>query len=163
MFERLLEPLQSKWDSLSARDQKAGVWLIIALAVSIILFGIIIPLNQRTNDLRQSLNSAENIYDELLMLAPQAMANSGGQAASMNVNSLNSEIRRQAARYGVEIQRFEPDGQALRVWLEDARYPSVVQWLGALEMFGIVHLDLTLEDRPRAGFVSARVTFGVSG
>jgi len=79
----------------------------------------------------------------------------------LNTNSINSEVRRQAARYGVEIQRFEPDGEHLKVWLDDARYPSVIQWLGGLEALGISHLELTMENRSKPGFVSVRVTFGV--
>lgn len=160
MFEHYLTPLQEKWASLSRRDQQAARLLIAALILAIIVFGIIVPVSGTRNDLQQELASAERTLQELTSLAPQALAVAGG-SPELNAGLMNSEIRRQAARFGIEIQRFEPDGELLRIWLEDARYPSVVQWLGGLERMGIQHTELALDDRPNPGFVNVRVTFGI--
>ncbi|EAR09726.1 type II secretion system protein GspM [Reinekea blandensis] len=162
MFETYLEPLREKWLSLSRRDQQAARLLGISLLIAIIVFGLIVPLASWRQDLQRELANAQQTLQELTALAPQAMAVTGG-ATELNPSIMNSEIRRQAARYGIEIQRFEPDGELLRVWLDDARYPSVVQWLGGLENMGIGHTELALDDRPNPGFVNVRVTFGVGG
>lgn len=161
MFDSFIEPIREKWLTLSKRDQNAVALLAIALAVSIVVFGIIVPVKNSNAVLANELEGAQGIYAELLTLAPQALAASSS-TQSFDASAINTEVRRQAARTGIEIQRFEPDGEFLKVWLEDARYPSVVQWLGGLETLGISHSELTMEDRPKAGFVSVRVTFGVS-
>jgi len=160
MFDNILDPVKVKWATLSQRDQKAMLILSVALAASIIVFGIAMPIASKSNQVNAELSSAQDIYNDLVSLAPKALA-SGSSSANLNTNSINSEVRRQAARYGVEIQRFEPDGEHLKVWLDDARYPSVIQWLGGLEALGISHLELTMENRSKPGFVSVRVTFGV--
>lgn len=162
MMDAQLELLREKWLGLSRRDQQAARLLGGALFIAIVLFGIILPIRGTSIDLQNDLDRAEDVFNELTALAPQALA-VGGSGGELDPNALNSEVRRQAARYGVDIQRFEPDGDFLRVWLEDARYPSVVQWLGGLEALGITHSELTMDDRPSPGFVNVRITFGVDG
>jgi len=159
MFETLLEPLRLKWAANSRRDQQSLAALIVALVLAVLIFGVSLPLLNKNQELNSDLQNAQRIYSELLNLAPLALNNSDA-TISFEPSALNSEVRRQAARFGVEIQRFEPDGALLKVWLEDVRYPAVVQWLGGLTALGIVHTELTLEDRPKSGFVSVRVTLG---
>ncbi len=152
------DPLVEKWSALSQRDQYAAIALSIALLLSIVIFGIIGPIANLKATAQQKNASATTVLNELTLLAPQAMA--AGKSTGQAKNSLNSDVRRQAARNGVEIQRFEPDGNFLKVWLEDIRYPAVIQWLGALESVGVGHYELAIEDRPNPGLVSVRVTLG---
>lgn len=162
MMLAFLEPLNEKWLALSKRDQQAAIALSVSLLLAVVVFGIILPISNTHKEAEQNNQSARVVLTELTTLAPQAMS-AGKTASAQNRNSLNTDIRRQAARQGVEIQRFEPDGELLKVWLEDVRYPSVVRWLGALEAVGIEHSELTMEDRPKPGLVSVRVTFGYGG
>lgn len=160
MFDAYLEPLREKWLSLSQRDQMAARLLGVFIVIGAVIFGVIMPIYNVHTDLESELTRAEDVLTELTALAPRAMTASG-TVAELNAGAMNSEIRRQAARNGIELQRFEPDGDFLRVWLEDARYPSVVQWLGSLETMGITHTELTMDDRPQPGMVNVRVTFGI--
>ena len=161
MFETLLEPLRLKWAAYSRRDQQSLAALIVALVLAVLIFGISLPVLNKNQELNTDLQNAQRVYSELLNLAPMALNNSSA-TPSFEASAVNSEVRRQAARFGVEIQRFEPDGALLKVWLEDVRYPAVIQWLGGLTALGIGHTELTLEDRPKSGFVSIRVTLGAS-
>ena len=154
-----LEPLNEKWLALTRRDQQAAIALSVACTLAIVVFGIIVPINKTHANAEQANQSARSVLNELAALAPDAKA-AGTNNRTKNSSSLNTDIRRQAARQGVEIQRFEPDGEFLKIWLEDVRYPSVVRWLGALEAAGIQHSDLLIEDRPNPGLVSVRATFG---
>lgn len=160
-MNELVENLNEKWSSLTKRDQQASLLLAISLVLAIIIFALIVPINTARADADKALLSAQKTYNELVALAPKAMAAKQG-VTQVDANSINSEVRRQAARFGLEVQRFEPEGQNLKVWLEDSRYPSVVNWLGSLENAGIKSSELTLEDRPKSGFVSVRATFTVS-
>lgn len=160
MLSSLFSGFTEQWEKLSARDQLAMKCLAAAVAVSVLFFGIFLPIRNAHSGALAALNQAETVYDELLILAPQALGNSSSVSA-VDPASINSEVRRQAARFGVTIQRFEPDGDRLQIWVEEVRYPAVIQWLGSLEDSGIIHAELTLEDTSNPGFVSARVTFTV--
>lgn len=154
--------IQETWISLSPRDRKAAALLAASLTIAIVIFGLILPLSSTVESSRSELVRAEETLRSLSSLAPDALALSR-QGLSDSVDSsvdINTEVRRQAARYGVTLQRFEPDSDRLKVWLEDVRYPAVVQWIGSLEAQGISAVELTLEDRPNPGLVNARVTFG---
>jgi general secretion pathway protein M len=154
--------MKQTWYGASSRDQKSVMALAIALVLSFVVFGVIQPISNANEKMEADLNSANRTLTELVALAPKAMSTGGGQSGTVTASSINTETRRQAARYGVEILKYETDGDLFKVWLEDSRYPSVIQWLGALEAMGISHLELTLEDRPKPGFVSVRVTFGLT-
>ncbi|MBU2863284.1 type II secretion system protein M [Reinekea forsetii] len=160
MFADVKTKLSERWALLSERDQKSVIVLSVSLLVAIIIFGIVMPLVNAHNNAKNSLANAETTYQELLAIAPQALAN-GQSTPAFSISSLNSEIRRQAVRHGLSIQRFEPQGDNLRVWLEGARYPSVVKWLAGLESMGITQAELTLDDENKPGFVSVRVTFAL--
>jgi len=163
MFNTALEPMQAKWQELSSRDQNSTILLMVALALTFIIFVVILPLKNTQRDNYTNLANANKVYSEILTLAPKALSQQSTKNPNLNVGSLNSEIRRQAARQGIVIQRFEPDGQRLKVWIEEARYPAIVKWLGALQESSIQHTELTMEDRPKPGLVSVRVTFEITG
>lgn len=160
MFDAIREPLSERWLALTKRDQQAVIALSISSIVAVVVFGILLPISGASSKAEQDLKNAQSVYQELLSLAPSALAESGGGQA-FNANAINSEVRRQAARYGVVIQRFEPSGSDIKVWVEDARYPNVVQWIGGLESIGVTHSELAMDNRPKPGFVNARVTFTV--
>ncbi|MFQ3230683.1 type II secretion system protein GspM [Reinekea sp.] len=160
MFEAITSKFNDQWMQLSDRDKKAAVLLAASLSLSIVIFLVILPIKKYQNDAQDALSRAEATFNELVAIAPQALANNQSGPA-FSTSSLNSEIRRQAVRNGLTIQRFEPDGNNLKVWLEEARYPSVVKWLAGLESMGISHAELSLESRNKPGFVTVRATFSL--
>lgn len=157
MFDSISDPARQWWQGQSDRDRAALSLLAIALLIAVVVFGLITPVYKLKQSRLSELDSAQETYRQLQDLAPLALAQ-GSQPSQQATTDLNSEIRRQAARNGFEIQRFEPSGEGLRVWIEDVRFNSVVLWLGALEQKSISHSELTMEDRATAGLVSARVT-----
>lgn len=160
MFERLTEPFNQIWEQLSERDKKAASLLLVSLFVAILIFGLVLPIHSHHQQARQALITAQNVFEEIVTLAPQAMA-MGNNSDNIAPAALNNEIRRQAVRMGVTIQRFEPDGDNLRVWLEGQTYQSVINWLASLETVGVRHTEGTLEKGREPGLISARFTFTV--
>jgi general secretion pathway protein M len=158
MFDSIISPLSEKWNSYSERDQGALKLLIGAMIVMLIVFGLIVPTIKSKQQNQAELAAAKETFQQLVELAPLALANNSSTSTGSSVNDLNGAARRQAARNGFEIQRFEPSGDSLKIWLEDVRYKSVVLWLGALQESGIYHSELAMEDRSNPGFVSVRVT-----
>lgn len=161
MITRLLEPMTSAYQQLSERDQRAMLLLVPSAFAALLLFVVVFPLLNQQKNAKAELEQVQSTYNELLTLAPLAMSDSVA-AISVNSDSINALVRREAARSGIAIQRFEPNGETLRVWLEDVTYTSVVPWLGALEQLGIIHTELSLEKRAQGGLVNVRATFSTS-
>lgn len=151
-LENWLNPLNARWQQLGRREQLALRILAVLVTLLAVWLVLIQPIRQWRLDAQQQLNSAQATYQSLLQKAPQAMS-SGLVVANTSSDSLNTELRRQANRFGLTIQGFEPDGNLLRVRLDDARYSQVVQWLAALQAQGVVIDQLTLNGRDQPGRV----------
>jgi general secretion pathway protein M len=160
VFENIATKVSEQWLTLSEKDKKAAILLMISTLLAIIVFGVIQPIRSYQANAVDSLAKSQETYQSLVEIAPQALANNS-DSPTFSTSSLNSEIRRQAVRNGITIQRFEPDGDNFKVWLDEARYPAMVKWLSSLEAMGIAHIELTLESKNKPGFVSVRVTFGM--
>lgn len=151
-FEPWLEPLNQRWQQLSRREQQ-GLQLMSAVVALLLLWLLLIqPVLQWRTQAENQLETAQSTYQALVQKAPQAMRG-GSLATNTSTASLNTELRQQANRFGLTIQGFEPDGDLLRVRLDDARYSQVVQWLAALQRQGVVVDQLTLNGRDQPGRV----------
>lgn len=147
-----LAPARARLDQLSERDRRALSVLSLLAGVLLLWFALIAPVLEWRAAAAEELASARETYTSLVTKAPRAL--SGSATATTSTASLNTELRRQANRYGLSIQSFEPDGDALRVRISEGRYSKVVQWLAALSAQGFVTEQLTLEGRNDPGLVS---------
>ncbi|PTY36611.1 hypothetical protein BGP77_04765 [Saccharospirillum sp. MSK14-1] len=147
-----LESLNTRWQQLGQREQQALRLLAIVVGLLAMWLLLIQPVYQWRQQASQQLENAQSTYQQLLQKAPLALASGSATSATSNA-SLNTELRQQANRFGLSIQGFEPDGDWLRVRLDEARYSQVVQWLAALQAQGVVVDQLTLNGRDRPGRV----------
>ncbi|MFG1496453.1 type II secretion system protein M [Saccharospirillum sp. HFRX-1] len=152
LIAQWLQPLNGRWQQLGQREQQALRLLAVVVGLLAVWLLLIQPLQQWRQQASQELANAQSTYQQLLQKAPQALA-SGASTANTPSDSLNTELRRQANRFGLSIQGFEPDGDLLRVRLDDARYSQVIQWLAALQAQGVMVDQLTLNGRDRPGRV----------
>ncbi|GGX52045.1 type II secretion system protein GspM [Saccharospirillum salsuginis] len=154
----LFQPLIDRVNGLPQRDRRALIVLVISTALLLVWFALIQPVRQWQASANSELEAARDTYQELVAKAPEAMAG-GAQNGGGDTASLNTELRRQANRFGLSIQSFEPDGDLLRVRIDEAQYGPVVQWLAALESAGVSTDQVTLEARSEPGLISVRASF----
>lgn len=154
----VLQPLTDRWDGLPTRDRRALAVLMVSAGLLLVWFGVINPVATWRAEAAAELETAEETYQTLVTRAPEAMATASAGTASGTTN-LNTELRRQANRFGLSIQSFEPDGDLLRVRIDEARGSNVMRWLAALESTGIVTEQITLEARDQPGLISVRGSF----
>lgn len=152
LIAQWLQPLNGRWQQLGQREQQALRLLAVVVGLLALWLLLIQPIQQWRQQASQELANAQSTYQQLLQKAPQALA-SGAATTNVSSDSLNTELRRQANRFGLSIQGFEPDGDLLRVRLDDARYSQVIQWLAALQAQGVMVDQLTLNGRDRPGRV----------
>ena len=154
----LFQPLIDRVNGLPQRDRRALIVLVIGTALLLVWFALIQPVHQWRIEANSELEAARDTYQELVAKAPKAMTG-GSRNGAGDTASLNTELRRQANRFGLSIQSFEPDGDLLRVRIDEARYGPVVQWLAALESAGVSTGQVTLEARSKPGLISVRASF----
>lgn len=152
------QPLIDRWNNMPQRDRRALAVLLVSSALLLLWFALISPLNSWQAESKNELAAARETFQTLTSHAPEAIAAGSGNRVT-NTASLNTELRRQANRFGLSIQSFEPDGDLLRVRIDEARYGPVVRWLAAMESAGVITDQLTLEARNKPGLISVRASF----
>lgn len=153
----MFQSIADQWALLGERDRRALSVLIPIVILLLLWFGIIAPLQQRHTLAQSQLNAAQNTFQEVVAKAPRLVGQPNTAVAGST--NLNTELRRHANRLGITIVGLEPDGDLLRVRIDEARYSQLVRWLAVLEQEGILADQLTLEARNRPGLVAARVAF----
>jgi general secretion pathway protein M len=154
------------FESLEQRERR----LILGGGATLLLMGIYFlgwePFINGLHDLRESTQRKQlelvwmqNAVQEVKQLQSTQTAPvrfSSGQ-------SLLGVIDRSAKtkQLGDSVKRVQPDGTSkARVWLENAKFDTVVGWLEELEMrYGVSVDTITFEKQEEEGLVDARISF----
>lgn len=155
----MFQSIADQWALMGERDRRALSILIPVVVLLLIWFVLVQPLQQRHSLAKAQLNAAQSTLQEVVAKAPRLMGQTNTATGAGNTN-LNTDLRRHANRLGINIVGLEPDGDLLRVRIDETRYSQLVRWLAVLEQEGILAEQLTMEARNRPGLVSARVAFG---
>jgi general secretion pathway protein M len=83
-----------------------------------------------------------------------------GQNTSKSSNGpILAIVTQQAKRSNINLKRFEPDGDGLRIWLEDAVFDDAIRWLEELnQKHGIQIKQINVDRSDKAGRVDLRGT-----
>ena len=142
--------------SQNKRDQK-----IIKVISAFILICFIIVLFVQPFIAKQSLYQAK--LDKSLVtyeaLASNAHKFKGNTASAESNGPILSLVTQQAKRSNINLKRFEPDGNGLRIWLEDAVFDDAIRWLEELnKKHGIQIKQINVDRSEKSGLVDLRGT-----
>lgn len=129
-------------------------WLLLAGSVAVLIWIAFTfgwqPLQAR----REALGRQIALYERAIVALQAAPA--PATAASSDPRSLNAIVADAAREFGLSIRRLEPEGNRIRVTIEDAAFQSLILWLKAVqEDFGLRASELEVSRRPAAGVVNA--------
>ena len=79
-------------------------------------------------------------------------------AGSNNGMSVLDTVSASAGGSGINMQRFEPDGDSVRVWLEGADFAKVASWLNNLTQQGVKAQEVHFEQDSKG--LNVRLVFG---
>lgn len=163
--------LIAQYDQLPRRDQQALTVLAVAVLLGILYFGVWRPATSFHND---AADARENATELLAWLEAnreslERLSSAGAGQGSAGVDTpedgraLMALVTRSASEAGLSLQRFEPSGEdAIRVWLEGARFTEVASWLEQLNTGHGVLIDQASMDRQNdPGIVSVRLTLTI--
>lgn len=137
------------------RTQRERV-LLTGTAAMLFFAGLFIGVWQPLYAMRVAaladISRYETLTARLRAVEPGAVDSTTRQAAPATV------ITTGAREFGLTIRRLEPEGNRIRVALEEAGFEDVIVWLDTLEsQHSLRVVSLEMERRPAPGVVSARV------
>jgi len=154
-----MNKLRTWFFGLQQRERRVLTVGAIAVAVLILMFGLLLPLQGAVSGLNR--RNAIKREDLAWMQVHQAEISStvlpadGGEAPVVVVDRTARETGLTDALRGTA-----PNGNGVRVQLEAAAFDAMVPWLVNLdEHYGLAIESITLDRTARPGLVNARITF----
>ncbi len=151
--------------NLNTRDRRAlGIGSVVVLVAAIYAL-LWQPLHVRHQRAQEVVEEQRILWRWMQSAAGEARALGAGdqpQTQTLAGQSLLATIDRTVgvAHLKDSVKRIEPDGaDRVRVWVEQAAFDSLIEWLGGLEQtHGIRVADIRVEPKGRPGQVGARLT-----
>ncbi len=145
-------------NSMSERERRMVV-IGTVIAVLVLLFGIVLPLDRSVAKARQRIVQKTSDLAWMRSVTPELAAQ--GPAAPVSQDSLLVVVDRSAreSNLGTSLAGSEPSGAGgLRVRLEKAPFDTLVAWLARLsEQNGIRVDSATIDNADKPGLVNAAV------
>lgn len=135
------------WQQLQQREQR----LVIAMAVFISIFilhqGIWQPLN---NNIEKADKKLERT-NELLAFVKEntAKVKRSGVQRPIATGSLSSVVNRAASQYQITLDRIQPQGDSVQVWIDDVAFNQLLSWLSSLSNdhgLNVSNIDISKSD-----------------
>lgn len=144
--------IQNYLSKLSPRDRFAVIVLSIFVFSS--LLGLMsLKLYRAAEKAQQQAIQEKQLYTWLQANIP--LLSSG---ASNNGMSVLDSVSSSAGGLGINMKRFEPDGNQVRVWLEGANFAQVANWLNGLSQQGVMVQEVHFEQNSSG--LNVRLVFG---
>jgi general secretion pathway protein M len=158
------------WNNLQSRER---AMLAVGAAALLLLLGyalLVEPYFAAMERMRQDVAVQRETLAWMRQAAVEAKALRGGaqtRVAATGGQSLLAlaDSTAKASGLAAALKRVQPDGQrSVRVWLEQASFDAVMQWLDTLARdHGIRVTGLVVEPLAIRGSVDARVVLEVAG
>jgi general secretion pathway protein M len=153
-----MNDLVSKFKALTEREQLLVIVASIVIVVGIFYFAIWSPLNSNIEKQRSLISDQQELLSWVQQSANRALQlRQSSQGGQTNFNgSLPQAVNQTTARFKIAISRMQPQGQELQVWVDQAPFDSVIDWLNALEKMGIVILQVDVTEAEAPGQIKIR-------
>ncbi len=152
-----MQALLDRYKALTEREQL--IILVAAIVVVVGLFYALVwnPLNTNITQREQQIERQQTLLtwvEQSAQRAIQLRRSSGGQRAF--TGSLPQAVNQTTNRYDIAISRMQPQGEELQVWVDQAAFDNVLDWLNALERMGVVILQVDVTEAEASGQIRIR-------
>ncbi len=156
-----MNKLRAWYAGLQEREQRIVAVGAVAVAVLILVFGILMPLQSAVSNAAARIETRREDLAWMTVNAPEIRA-AGNQPAADTGEApvvLVDRVSREAGLGGA-LRGTQPNGTGVRVQLEAAPFDTMVAWLATLdERYGLAIESITLDRAARPGVVNASITF----
>jgi general secretion pathway protein M len=155
-----MNALRAWYAGLQERERRVVAGGAIAVAVLVLVLGILLPLHSALSNARERADTKR--ADLAWMQAHAAEVRSGGvpprdtgEAPMVLVDRVGHEVG-----LGDALRRTQPNGTGVQVQLEGASFDTMLTWLRTLDVsHGLAVETITVDRAPKPGVVNATVTF----
>ncbi|GAB5380078.1 MAG: type II secretion system protein M [Aliiglaciecola sp.] len=152
-----MKELLAKFQQLSDREKVLVIVAGIFVVVFFFYFVVWAPMNDALATQRKNIQTKQTDLVWIKQNANRAVQLRAGSGASTSFSgSLPQAVNQTASRVNIAISRMQPQGEELKVWVDQAPFNDVLSWLQSLEARGvrIINVDLAEADSP--GMVKVR-------
>ncbi len=147
-----MDVIENYLNRLSPRDRVVVIMLAIFVVLSLMSLGAL-NLHRSAEKAQQQASQEKELLAWLQASTP--LLNGAG---SNNGMSVLDTVSASAGGSGINMQRFEPDGDSVRVWLEGADFAKVASWLNNLTQQGVKAQEVHFEQDSKG--LNVRLVFG---
>jgi general secretion pathway protein M len=156
--------LKSWYTSLQERERRMVLVGSVALAVLILVGGVLLPLQSAVSSAEKRSATRREDLAWMHANAPE-LASSGatlfndtGEAPVVVVDRVGRE-----AGLGTALRGTQPNGTGVRVQLEAAPFDTLVTWIATLDQrYGLSIDSITVDRAARPGVVNANISFAAT-
>ena len=148
---KLFEEFNNRFSQLSDREQKLVMLLSVVVIIGFIYFVIYAPMQTAIRDGQAKVDAQQQILTWVTQNANKAIQLKQSSAGvKIYSGSLPQAVNQTATRQNIAITRMQPQGDDLQVWVDNASFDNVLNWLQAIENMGIkiTEADITEGDGP---------------
>lgn len=129
-------------------------WLLIAGGAAVLIWIVFALVWQPMQVRRDAVSRQIALYERAIGALQAAPAPTA--AAPVDPRSLNAIVTDAAGGFGLYIRRLEPEGNRIRVTVNDAAFQSLILWLDAMQRdSGLRASELDMTRGPAPGVVNA--------
>jgi len=150
-----MNALNEWYGQLSERDKKIIQIAAPIVALVVLVFGLIIPINAAVSDLQKEVDANKKAVVILQAESPQGQAGQGKKSFS----SLTNLVTNTSRQSNFKLDRFEEknDGE-ISVWFDSISFDKMLNWLATLENeYGVTSSYISISQTSDAGIVRANV------
>lgn len=140
----------------NTRDRKIikAISIFIAFCLVIVLF--VQPFVTQQSAYQAKFDKSLSTYE---LLASNAHKFKRQTSTKTSNQPILATVSSQAKRSKINLKRFEPDGDGIRIWLEDAAFDDVALWLETLnKKHGIKIKQINVDRSDKSGLVDLRAS-----
>ncbi len=147
------------WRGISQREQQMFIAVAIVLAIALFYIAIVNPIKTRSVQAEQNVKIEGELSAWVTNKSAElkALRASNGAGAGRAGMPLNQAVTSSISRYGLEIERLQPQQDNIQVWLKAMPFNTLTQWLEDLEKnFGVHVIFIEISSTDVSGVVEIR-------
>lgn len=152
-----MNSLIERYKALTEREQKLVTLSALVVVIALFYFAIWSPLNTALDKQARLLDNQQSLLvwvKDSAARAQQLRRNTTGKRAFSG--SLPQAVSRTTNQHNIAISRLQPQGDELQVWIDQAPFNNVLEWLKTMESMGVVILQADIAEADDEGYIKIR-------
>lgn len=159
-----MNKLKAWYSGLQAREQRFVLIGGIALALIVLIVGILMPLQSAVSGVESSNETKRQDLAWMRVNSQEIRSSVGRFQVDPNEPPVVIVDRTaRAAGLGDSLRGTQPSGNGVRVQIESGSFDALVGWLATLDQnYGLAVESITVDRTPKPGLINASISFNQS-